>query len=294
MSAIFLLPLVDVNWLVYAPFDPARDFRVDPPNVDQSIGETRRLQALMREHTGGKYILTPHSGTYCRTGYYEGEMLEVYREAAAEGAELCVHLHEEIKGAGTRYADRAHVTAMFRDCLQRLQSAGIQPVAYRGGHYAYSTFMSELLEEHGIFIDCSCCPDLSQPAREAIWTGAEYSGFYLPEDSRRSAARQRRTRVFEIPIGSDGAGTAYRNLLHVEQSELENLLRVWAAVLERGRRQSRPQIVHVLFHTGSMGRPEWVDRFRRFLDFIPENGGTFVTALEAKSAADRLNCQEAV
>ncbi len=25
---ILLVPLLDVNWLVYAPFDPARDYRI--------------------------------------------------------------------------------------------------------------------------------------------------------------------------------------------------------------------------------------------------------------------------
>src|SRR5690554_2123770 len=73
---ILLVPLIDVNWLVYAPFDPGRDFRVDPPNVGKSIGETREIHRLLLGLTGGKYILTPHAGTYCRTGYYEGEMLD--------------------------------------------------------------------------------------------------------------------------------------------------------------------------------------------------------------------------
>ena len=116
---ILLVPLIDVNWLVYAPFDPARDYRIDPPNVAKSIGETRSLCRRMRQLTGGKYILTPHSGTYCRTGYYEGEMLEVYAEAVADGGELCVHLHEEIKGEGTRYGEPDHIGAVF----SRLQKA---------------------------------------------------------------------------------------------------------------------------------------------------------------------------
>ena len=111
---VLLLPVIDVNWLVYAPFDPGRDFRVDPPKVEQSVGETRTLCRTLRDLTGGKYLLTPHSGTYCRTGYYEGEMLDVYREAVADGGELSVHLHEEIKGAGTRYTERDHVGADVR------------------------------------------------------------------------------------------------------------------------------------------------------------------------------------
>jgi hypothetical protein len=152
--------------------------------------------------------------------------------------------------------------------------------------------MNDLLEEHDIFIDCSCCPGLYQPTREAIWTGAEYSGYYVPEDPRRSGEGQTRSRVFEVPIGSDGLGTEYRNILHIEMSELENLLRVWEAIVARSRRENRPQIVHMLFHTGSMGRPDWVERFTQFLNLVPEKGGRFVTTVEAKSLADSLARQE--
>lgn len=283
---IFLVPLIDVNWLVYAPFDPGRDFRVDPPKVEQSVGETRGLCRLLKDMTGGKYILSPHSGTYCRTGYYDGEMLDVYREAVADGAELSVHLHEEIKGAGTRYMERDHVTAVYLDCKRRLENAGIRPVAYRGGHYAYTSFMNELLPQTGIFIDCSCAPGGNHPDRESIWVHAETTGYYLPMNPRLPAAGQARSKVFEIPIGCDGEGAAYKNLLHVEQSELDNLQRVWGVIRERARRSGQPQIVHSLFHTGSVGKPEWIERFKRFLAWVPDNGGTFVTTVEAKAAFD--------
>jgi hypothetical protein len=281
-AKVYLVPLIDVNWLVYAPFDPGRDFRVDPPKVEQSIGETRQLNREMRDLTGGKFILTPHSGTYCRTGYYEGEMLEVYQEAVAGGAELAVHLHEEIKGQGTRYDEWDHMEAMFVDCKERLEGAGIEPVAYRGGHYAYHPFMNKLLPENGVFIDCSCAPGLEEPTREAIWTHAALSADYLPDDPRLPAAGQRRSSVFEIPIGCDGAGAAYRNLLHVEQSDMQNLARIWDALLARADQQGTPQIIHSLFHTGSVGKPEWIERYREFLEMVPRRGGVFVTTQEAK------------
>jgi hypothetical protein len=195
-------------------------------------------------------------------------------------------LHEEIKGAGTRYGEPDHMAAMVAECKDRLEAAGISPVAYRGGHYAYAPFMNRLLENNAILIDCSCAPGMDYPDREAIWTAAELSGYYLPDNPRAPGTGQARSRVFEIPIGSDGAGSAYANILHVEQSELENLKRVWAAIRERATSMERPQIVHSLFHTGSMGQPELGERFMRFLDFVPENGGAFVTTVEAKAAYD--------
>jgi hypothetical protein len=290
-NRIYLVPVVDVNWLVYAPFDPGRDFRVDPPNVEQSIKDTRRLNAEMRDLADGKFILTPHSGTYCRTGYYEGEILDVYCEAVAGGAEVAVHLHEEIKGVGTRYAEWDHVSAVFSDCKARLEAVGIHPVAYRGGHYAYHPFMNRMLEENGIFADYSACPGMNYPEREAIWTEAELSAAYLPENPRAPWMGQRRSKVLEIPIGSDGLGSTYKNILHVEQSELDNLTRVWDAIVARAEAEGRPQVVHCLFHTASVGEPKWLERYRRFLDMVPRRRGQFVTTIEAREIHARLSAE---
>ncbi len=281
-NRVYLVPLIDVNWLVFAPFDPGRNFRVDPPNVPQSIIDTRVLNRELKGLTDGKYILTPHSGTYCRIGYYEGEMLDVYREAVAGGAELAVHLHEEIKGAGTRYAEWDHMQAMFKDCKVRLENAGIHPLAYRGGHYAYHPFMNRLLADNDVFVDYSCCPGLDKPDREAIWTHADMSASFIPENPREPWQRQRRSKVLEIPIGSDGKGTQYANILHIEQSELDNLVRIWDMIVARAEAEGVPQIIHCLFHTGSVGEPKWLERYKRFLDMVPKRKGQFVTTVEAQ------------
>lgn len=278
---VYLVPVIDVNWLVYAPFDPGRDFRVDPPNVPQSILDTRQLIAEMRELTDGKFILTPHAGTYCRTGYYEGEMLDVYREAVEMGGEVAVHLHEEIKGVGTRYDDWDHMHAMLRDAHDRLLGAGLEPVAYRAGHYAYHPFMNAMLEAFDILVDYSCAPGLDAPEREAVWTHAALDAEFLPENPRRPWGGQTRSRVLEIPMGSDGQGAAYANILHVEMSELDNLERVWDAIVSRAQARGKPQIVHCLFHTASVGKPEWLERYRRFLDMVPRRKGQFVSTVEA-------------
>ncbi|MEW5420370.1 hypothetical protein [Amorphus sp. 3PC139-8] len=287
-NRVYIVPLIDVNWLVYAPFDPGRNFRVDPPNVPQSILDTRQLIGEMQSMTDGKFILTPHSGTYCRTGYYEGEMLEVYREAVKMGGELSVHLHEEIKGEGTRYDEPEHMAEVFRDCQRRLEDAGIIPVAYRGGHNAYHPLMNALMEEQEVLVDYSCCPGMNKPDREAIWTYASLSADYIPEKLREPWGGQARTRILEIPIGSDGEGAAYKNILHVEMSELDNLERVWAALVARAEREERSQIVHCLFHTASVGVPEWLERYRRFLDMVPKRHGQFVTTAEARALHDRF------
>jgi len=288
---VYVVPLIDVNWLVYAPFDPGRNFRVDPPDIPQATAFTRQLVAEMQNMTDGKFILTPHSGTYCRTGLYEGEILEIYADAVRAGGELAVHLHEEIKGAGTRYAEWDHCKAVFEDCKTRLESVGITPVAYRGGHNAYHPFMNRMLEENEIYVDYSCAPGMNRPDREAIWTYAGLSAEYLPENIRAPWEGQRRSNVLEIPIGCDGQGSEYANLLHVEMSGLDNLLRVWDAIVTRAEERGEAQIVHVLFHTASVGVPEWMERYRRFLDIVPNRRGQFVTTVEAKELRNRYDLE---
>jgi hypothetical protein len=292
-SEVHLVPVIDVNWLVFAPFDPGRDFRIDPPDVEKSVGETRELGEIMAELTGGRAVLTPHSGTYCRTGYYEGEMLEVYKEWVARGGEVAVHLHEEIKGGGVRFGEEEHVRTVFADCHRRLVEAGIRPVAYRGGHNAYAPFMNGVLAEHDIFIDLSCLPGLDKPDREAVWTRGGTTAYHLPRDPRAAPGEGAASPILEIPIGSDGGGAAYANFLQIEQSELDNHKRVWSVIRERAQKTGEAQIVHVLFHTGSMGRPEWVARFRNFLRFVPTAGGTFASAAEAKAIHDARLAQRA-
>lgn len=281
---ILLVPVVDVNWLVFAPFDPGRDFRIDPPKVGQSIGETRELGQMMLDLTEGRAVLTPHSGTYCRTGYYEEPLLEVYREWTERGAEVAVHLHEEIKGGGVRFGEENHVREVFADCHRRLVEGGIVPVAYRGGHNAYAPFMNDVLSEHGIDVDLSCLPGLEKPDREAIWTEGGLSAYALPQDPRAPVGQGRPSPIVEVPIGCDGEGTDYRNFLQIEQSELDNHKRVWRVIRERAQGEGRAQIVHMLFHTGSMGRPDWVERLTAFLAFVPTEGGSFIGAVEAAHA----------
>lgn len=288
-APVYLLPTIDVNWLTFAPFDPARGYRVDPPKIEQSIGESRQLIELMNELTDGKYVITPHSGTYCRDALYEGAFIDIYRAGLDRGAEMAIHLHEEIKGAGVRFGEEDHMSEVFANCRGKLEDAGFPLVAYRGGHYAYAPFMNALLEEHDVHIDITCSPGLDQPTREAVWVNAEFSGHYLPRALREKPEEGcERSTVFEIPMGSDGLGAEYGNVLHIEQSDMENLTRIWSVVSGRASVENRSQFVHCLFHTASMGNEDYVERLKRFLDHATANGGALVTPSEAKQLYDEL------
>ena len=60
-AEVWLVPVVDVNWLVFAPFDPGRQHRIDPPKVEQSIVTTGWLDLTEQKLRGAPgCVITEH------------------------------------------------------------------------------------------------------------------------------------------------------------------------------------------------------------------------------------------
>lgn len=288
-ARVCLVQVIDVNWIRFAPIDPARGYMVEPPPVAQCLEETAAMAQEMLRLMDGRFVFTPHSGIYNRKAFYAGGFLDVYREAIAKGAELAIHLHEEIQYGGQKYGEPGHVTGVVSGLVRDLAGAGIRSVGYRGGYYAYTDDLTPLLEAHGMLTDLSCLPGLDAGARYADWRGVPFTSFYLGRDSHRDVGTGvQRSRVLEIPMGCDGHGTEKRNHLYVEASDLDVLEGIWAAILGRAEESGRPQIIHALFHTSSVAIPALLEKFRRFVDHMARNGAEFVTASEAKRRHDAI------
>ena len=150
-----------------------------------------------------------------------------------------MHLHEEIKGAGTRYAEWDHVGGH----VPRLQ-APAGGGRYRAGRLSRRPLrLSSVHEpdarrtnEHPRRL--LLLPRARRAGPEAIWTDAEpIPATTFPRIRASPAAGQKRS---ARPRDTDRVrrpGSRYRNILHVEQSELDNLLRVWDAIVARAERQ---------------------------------------------------------
>lgn len=286
-ETVYMVPLVDVNWVDFGPMDPSRNYIAEPPPVEQCAREVDACIDEFRNLSDGKVVYAVHSGTYCRKAFYEEPFLSHYKRAIASGGEICLHTHEEIAGKGTRNSEADHVTRMILDRKADLERAGISPSSYRGGHFAYMTYLTPLLEELGVRIDFSAAPGFNQPAWDAVWTGAPFSSFYLDRANHLAPpSKAGASKVLEIPLGADGVGTDPVNYLYTDESTLDDLKRVWQVVRDRGAREGRPQIVHSLYHSSSMGRPEVLDKFRQFMDHAAKNGGRFVNPTEAKALHD--------
>ncbi|WP_332816053.1 hypothetical protein [Ramlibacter sp.] len=277
---VYFVPLIDVTWASFAPLDESRGFPTGPLSMELCLQEAQRSAEFMHETTGGRFVYALHTGTYCRTGFYDEPFMSVWQAAARKGAEFVVHPHEEIAGKGTRYGDIVHMRQVTTDAIARLREAGIEPVGYRGGHYGYAAFMTGLLAELGLPMDFSAAPGFDRPDWEAAWKEAPFSAYYPAADDPCRAVKN--GPVLEIPLGADGKGSSNENLLYLdfEGADIDSLAAIWDSVVDRARESGQPQFIHTLYHTISMSSAGMRDRFQRFVDYACGHGGAMVRPSE--------------
>jgi len=180
-----------------------------------------------------------------------------------------------------------------------MREEGLPFAAYKGGYHGLTPDSVRLLKRVGVPIDVTCAPNIVWPEKAANWRGAPVSAYYMSSDAcRKEAPPDEENPIFEIPFGWDGADsdTSRRHLLDEhylvnEFSTYEALCRVWDTIVERSRREERPQIVSILCHTYALDDATFRDRCARILDYMREHGGTPVTAAEAKAAYDELSAR---
>ena len=202
---------------------------------------------------------------------------------------MAVHTHEEIAGVGVRH-DEAHLTQVISQAAEMLRATGIEPCGYRGGHFAYLDFLTPFLEKIGLLMDFSSAPGFNQKRWDAVWVAAPMSAHYLcPVNHTAACCAMAPSKVLEIPLGTDGQGNANINYLYTEESTIEDLKRVWDSIVRRAEESCRPQIIHSLYHSSSMGIPEFKERFRQFVEYALGHGGVAVSPSEARSIFENLN-----
>jgi hypothetical protein len=286
---VYLVPSLDVCWANFAPMRAYRDFVAEPPPVVRCAEELAAVVEQLGAFLEGQYALAVHTGTYNRNAFYQEPFLEQYRRAAAQGAGIAIHPHEEIRAKGTGHISADYMRAKVRERKAELLAAGVTPTAYKGGHFSYPAYMTGILDDEDILVDLSSAPGYTEPLCDAQWTGAPLDGGYLSlEDPTWPEGKGTLSRVFEVPLGNDGQNADDINTLYNEKSDLENLVRVWTAIRKRAEATGRPHFVHYLFHNTSIAEERWLDQFRRLIDHARADAGMIVSPLAAKQAYDRL------
>jgi hypothetical protein len=291
---VYAVPVVDVTWTSFGPINPKRNYSAGPIPMQLCEEEAVGTLEMMRRTVDGRFVISPQTSFWAPDTFYRDPFMAVWKEAVQGGAELCIHTHAELgHQRGTLNGDPEHMSTVIKARLADCLEAGVRPPSYRGGLYAYANFLTPLLEELHLWIDYSAAPGFNQPDREAAWIGAPTSGSYLcPVDRTHGPdCGHAKSRIFEIPLGSDGVGTDNTRLLYVdfESTTLENLTRTWDVIAERSRQTGQPQFIHFLIHTITASNRKMQERYKRFLDHARTHGGETVTGQEAKGIYEKLN-----
>ncbi|RKX77689.1 MAG: hypothetical protein DRP87_08405 [Spirochaetes bacterium] len=291
-TLVYIVPSIDVSWDGFGPLNPGKNYSVTPPPLDECLKDAELIVELLKELHEGKSALTIFSGTYCRNEFMRPPFTEIWNRIEKQGGEILLHTHEETAGNGTHHGEESHMKSVIRYQFDFLKEIGLHPVGYRGGLYAYCSFLTPLLEELGIPIDLSSAPGCNKPEREAVWDNIPYSAFFLSRnDPNRLPCEEEKSQVFEIPLGADGEGGENINFLYIDyvDSDLENSKRIYDVVLSRARNENCPQIIYTLFHTFSAHKPRMIERYKQFVDYTQKNGAQAVNPTEARKIYESIS-----
>lgn len=278
-NRVYIVPLIELS---------RPDNACDDKGREEENG-VLRLQHLIQatgDLTDNRLVLALNADT---DAHFQQALMLIYQDVVRAGGELALQLSYPMPVGGGEEAWRAKWAARLQSGKERLEQAGIAPVASRNVDHAWPSFMPQLLEEQEIVADYSCFPRLNQPERRAVWTQGPLSADYLPSDSHAPWQNQPRSRILTVPLGSDGQGAQDENALHIEKSDLNNLARIWDALIARAEAAGEYQIVHCLFQSASVTVPALLDRWQRFLSLVHQRQGQFITSADAIALRERFN-----
>lgn len=278
-NRVYLVPFITIGRPDNTPTSNTRE-------EEKHVLHLRQLIQIMGDLTDNRFVLALNAGTEM---HYRQELLATYQQMVHAGSELAMQLSHQILAGVSEEAQYRMWSTQLQAGKERLERMGIAPTACRIADHAWPAFMPRLLAEQELMADYSCFPGLNQPERHNVWPREQFSADYLPVDIRSPWHSQPCSRILTIPLGSDGLGTQDINTLNIEKSDLNNLSRIWDTLIARAETAGKCQIVHCLFQSSSVAVPAWLDRWQRFLSFVPERQGQFITSVDAQALQERFN-----
>lgn len=121
---VHLLPSLDVRRAYSAPMRPWRDVVAEPPPVAQCADGLAQVVERLGACLEGQYVLAVHTGACNRDAFCREPFLESDRRARAQGAELAIHPHEEIRAKGTGHLTPDGMAGMIRLRMAERAAAG--------------------------------------------------------------------------------------------------------------------------------------------------------------------------
>ena len=256
----------------------------------------RIAQELLCNHVEGKGTICVHTSPRYRERFFCSPYVEFWQSWIDSGGELILHPEEDVyftpdskQDDDSYYNDPEHMEGIINARTEEMNKKKLGFSAFRGAFFGMTDQIASCLKKAGVTIDLSGAPGFILPETAANWHNAPLSGYYMSDYSYRKPSRKpEENTLFEIPLGWDGRGTDLaRNYLLHERSTYMKLCKVWDAIVRRSKIEGRPQFVSFLCHTHSMRNTRLRNQCENILNYMKDNCGTAVTALEAKKVYNR-------
>ncbi|WP_265975686.1 hypothetical protein [Brucella intermedia] len=283
--------------------DPVSSYQEDA----SVLAKYERMREIMRTHANGAAAWTILTGSLYRDRFYEQPFIDFWSSVLADGGDLVLHPEEDLYGPGPgtgpdtcSYYCVDHMRDVILSRASKMKAAGLPVAAYRGGYHGFTPEIGEILKLAGIEIELSCAPGIVWPEKAASWGDAPRSAYYMsPSQQSVVAEPGDADALFEIPWAWDevAPGTSRRfvvgeNYMINEFSNLDAMKRVWDAVVDRSSRLQERQIVSMVCHTYTMGKPEFEERLMSILDYVSAQQGQIVSPTRAKAIFDESRASQ--
>ena len=277
---IYLVPTIDTDPRHYNKCLKDGKNSVDDNFIYEQWSIKKAIE-IARDFMNGKGVFTIHTSPFFRDDFYSHPFIELWEEVVEMGGELALHPHEDKSVEGTLYNNERHMKKIIKDVTNKIRSIPLPLYIFRSGYYAWSNFIPDILRELEYKIDISCAPGAINPARDVNWIDSPKYACYYDKNKQN----QFKGSYFVIPLGWDGKGNSFEsNYLFCERGSLQSLCHVWDVLLEDNT--SFPKIVSLLFHTYALDDKNIYNRITNFIQYVKENNGIILGALEAKELYD--------
>lgn len=268
-APVLLYPVLDTDPVGYNEVVAGRrvaDEVAGPTTFDRHVAQFRRCIEVFREATDGRGGITVHSSPFFRWTFLHDPFLDLWKEVARMGFDLVLHAHEDRRGGGTYFEDRARLERVIPKTADALRAAGLRVEVFRSGYCAFSNALTAVLEAAGVRLDLSAAPGIYNSSRDVDWRGGPDTAQRLDRLDFRATPPAVPSPVITVPIGWDGTGNTYAgHYLFNEVNTGDDLARVIDAIRARAERREMTQVVLFLCHTYGLDDPCQAEQARQFL-----------------------------
>lgn len=239
---LYLIFTIDGDWKEYFDVNLPEEKRL--PNVGVMQDLIKEEIEVATGNLDGRFIHFIHTSPRARNFFLNEPFIKFWRRIIENGGDIGIHPHEDDPHKAYYFQDSSRMKKVISGQVSALRKQGLNVCAYRGGYLAFSSNLSPILEENGLYFDFSCEPErylVDSDKLVSDWRGAPTSLYRMSYHDHRKAGD---SSVYEIPVG-----TSKGHYLYFEKSTPEIIEETALDLREKSTKDSCDIIVSVLTHT---------------------------------------------